>query len=823
MTPLEHPDLSTEIEHLRSTLAVLEARIEELGTLEPHGASAHETDSLIRRLRKVYDNLKLARPQVYFGRLDFELAEPPAGEPAQETHYLGRIGFDQNGKIIVVDWRAPVARLFSRRRPGPVHYLSPDGVVNVQLQLKRHFHIRAEHLLNFQDEFDTRPATEAAPEARASLVDPDAFLRDILSGRREAQLGDIVATIQEHQDDLIRADPQQVLVVQGVAGSGKTSIALHRVAFLLYPGNKTGIEAGRCIIFGPNQLFLDYIANVLPGLGVTDIAQMTLDSWALARLGLADRRLTDQTLETLLDAQQPEQEKRAVTLRSQLKVSLRMGRLLENLVEGWRARLNIPAAGFVYAGLGPLKVTVTVTARRAAEIYHSLIELPLHHHRRRFQEMVLGELMGDYATATLRQIEQQHDEGEDLQDRARQLLVEADRLDQYAVLARQDGDAELEAAQAAAHLAQGAQGLRALADHFQRRGEGLRLRAARLKDEEGQGRSRGAVRAKVQKALEAELETAWPNLEPLTAYAEMFANPGQLARLGRSVFSAEELARLSATRLVDDTTLDISDLPALCYLHTLVQGVATPLYDHVVVDEAQDVAPLYYAVLRRFSRNGSFTILGDVAQGLHAYRGLSEWEEVRQVFAGRPYAYHDIRDSYRSTHEVITFANLLLELVTPATHTPLLARPFERHGVPVQLQRCGGRPALGAELAQAIARLRADGYDNIAVIGKTPTHCAALAALLREAGLGENDFQVVTPEAHYAGGLVVLPVYLAKGMEFEAVLVADADEQTYAGTEFDGRLLYVAATRALHVLHLYATGPFNSHLELAASALASST
>lgn len=809
----EHPDLTTEIEHLRATLAVLEARIEEVGTLEPHGPTAHDTDSLIRRLKQVYDNLLLARKQVYFGRLDFM----PASGAEGEAHYLGRIGFDQNGKIIVVDWRAPVARLFSRRRPGPTHYPSPDGDVHVQLQLKRHFNIRAQSLRNLHDEFDTRPIAESATATRPNVIDPDAYLREILSGRREAHLGDIVATIQEHQDDLIRADPQQVLVVQGVAGSGKTSIALHRVAFLLYPGNKTGIEAGRCIIFGPNQLFLDYIANVLPGLGVNDIAQMTLEAWALDRLGLAERRVTDATLETLLTAQRPEKDKQAITRRSQLKVSLRMGRLLENFAESWRARLSIPTPGFIYRGLGPLKVTATVSPTRAAEIYQSLIQLPLHHHRRRFHEMVLGELMGDYATATQRQIEKQNDEGEQMQDRAHQLLAEAARLEQYASVAEQNSDAELEATQAAAALAQGALGLRALADYFQRQGEQLILRAARLKDEEQQGRYRGAVRAAVQKAFESELETAWPSLNPITAYFELLADLNQLKRLSRGVFSAEEAAWLHQPHPAEADAVDVSDLPALCYLHTVVHGVAAPLYDHVVIDEAQDVAPLYYAVLRRFSRNGSFTILGDVAQGLHAYRGLADWEDVRQVFAGAPYNYHDTRESYRSTHEIVTFANHLLEIVTPASQTPLLAKPFERHGVPVHIQPCAGPDRFGSEIAQAIARLRAEGYQNLAVIGKTPAHCATLAELLRQAGL--DEFQMVTTTAmHYSGGVVLLPVYLAKGMEFEVVLVADADYERYSSAEFDGRLLYVAATRALHVLHFYTTGLINPHLELAASA-----
>src|SRR5205085_7938046 len=108
--------------------------------------------------------------------------------------------------------------------------------------------------------------------------------------------------------------------------------------------------------------------------------------------------------------------------------------------------------------------------------------------------------------------------------------------------------------------------------------------------------------------------------------------------------------------------LDRSDLPALLYLHLLSHGLPAALYDHIVVDEAQDAAPLYYAALRRFTRNGSLTILGDLAQGVYSYRGVTSWDEVRAAFEGLPYFFGDMRESYRSTHEIISFANRVLEL-----------------------------------------------------------------------------------------------------------------------------------------------------------------
>jgi DNA helicase-2/ATP-dependent DNA helicase PcrA len=263
-------------------------------------------------------------------------------------------------------------------------------------------------------------------------------------------------------------------------------------------------------------------------------------------------------------------------------------------------------------------------------------------------------------------------------------------------------------------------------------------------------------------------------------------------------------------------TLDLTDLPAATYLHTAVQGVPVPLYDHVVVDEAQDVAPLYYAVLGRLSRNGSFTILGDAAQSVFAYRGLASWDDLHPVFDGLPYNYQEVVDSYRSTTEIIAFANRLLEVLSPASRPPLLARPFERHGAAVQVRRLDAPADLGPALAEAVRRHQAQGFENIAIVARTAERCQALADRLAAAGL---TGVLVAPAAGagYVGGLVILPVALAKGMEFEVVLVAEADSATYPATEFDGRLIYVAATRALHALELFAAGPLNVHGERAAA------
>jgi DNA helicase-2/ATP-dependent DNA helicase PcrA len=819
---------------LSATLATLERRIDEVGHKEIQGFNTWDTVALHRAYVSMYENLVAARKQVYFGRLDYT----PDGAAEPETHYLGKRGFDDGGRLVVVDWRAPMARLFSRRRPGASEYLSPDGRLGVTLHLKRQYQVQGMALVSLHDEYDTRPRAEAGP-ARPALVDPDSFLREILSGRGGATMLDIVATIQEHQDDLIRAEPRQVLVVQGVAGSGKTSIALHRVAYLLYPGNHTGIDGARCIIFGPNQLFLGYIGNVLPELGVAELAQTTLDAWAVERVGLAGYTLTDETQALLLAPRTREAARRKAVARSRLLASLKMGRLLENFVNWWRARLAAPKGGLAFERVGPLKVPVSVTQARVQEIHRALGGVPLARHRERVQELLLADLMKGYAEAVRTYIREMAEEGDRMQARQRTLHEEAARLDEYAAFAEAEPDSDLHEAETAAALARGAQALRELGAFMVRRGERLVLRAARLADEHKQGKDLGEVQAALAEGVAAALEAMWPRLDPVAGYEQLLGDLHLLARMGRGVMGADELELLyrgpassgdsrsrphvgpdpmGDSRAVGEgggNTLDVSDLPAIHYLHLLMEGVPAPLYDHVVVDEAQDVAPLYYAALRRLSRNGSLTLLGDLAQGVYGYRGLADWDEAREVFTGLPYTFAEAAESYRSTFEIITFANRMLELLAPKGQAARLAKPFERHGAPVRLHTLAQADELAPALAGSLQALRGEGYANIAVIAKTAAQGAALAAALKAEGV---DAALVTGEAGevYGGGVVVIPVHLAKGMEFEAVLLAGAEAANYPAMEFEGRLLYVAVTRALHRLEIFSVGEANAYVALAA-------
>lgn len=192
----------------------------------------------------------------YFARIDFENSK------IKEKCYIGKVGVqDYDNNIITVDWRAPISSLYYDSNIGPCSYVSPDGVVEGNLSLKREYTIENGVLIEFND---------------VDTVLNDDILKPYLSVSADKRLKNIISTIQSDQNKIIRETIDSNLVVQGVAGSGKTTVALHRIAYLVY-NNRDRYQAKDYMVIGPNKFFVNYISNVLPDLEVNDVAELTLE------------------------------------------------------------------------------------------------------------------------------------------------------------------------------------------------------------------------------------------------------------------------------------------------------------------------------------------------------------------------------------------------------------------------------------------------------------------------------------------------------------------------------------------------------------------
>ena len=246
--------------------------------------------------------------------------------------------------------------------------------------------------------------------------------------------------------------------------------------------------------------------------------------------------------------------------------------------------------------------------------------------------------------------------------------------------------------------------------------------------------------------------------------------------------------------------IDRADLPALHYLFVLSQGadaVGRAQHAYVVVDEAQDVSPLDLLCLRHLEQRPCFTLLGDLAQSIYAHRGLTSWDEAARSSPGGPTA-------SQSAGSATAPRPRSPPSPTASGAGPPPARrlwPSTATGPRPCSPPCPRRRTLPLAVAGAVSELRRGGYASVGIITRTPARARALAPLLARAGLPDAQL-ALAPDFAYRGGVIVLPVALAKGLEFDAAVVVDADGATYGPSAFDARLLYVALTRALHALRV---------------------
>ena len=225
-------------------------------------------EEAFKTIDKRLKEFTILKDSPYFGKITFTEEDEGA-----EEFYIGRFGLTPEDSYdpVIVDWRAPVASLFYKGALGETTYECPNGAVNANLLGRRQLIVKKGELKGLFD----------------SAIDvKDDILQMVLTSNSSEKLKDIVMTIQEEQDEIIRAPKDKVVVVNGVAGSGKTTIALHRVSYLLYNFRKQ--FGDKVLILGPNDIFMDYIGQVLPTLGESGVTQMTFQNFAISEIGLEE-------------------------------------------------------------------------------------------------------------------------------------------------------------------------------------------------------------------------------------------------------------------------------------------------------------------------------------------------------------------------------------------------------------------------------------------------------------------------------------------------------------------------------------------------------
>lgn len=723
----------------------------------------------------------------YFGRLDF------AGERGEEQVYFGFAHLPlPHGRVL--DWRCDLYSLYvgTNARYQRYRVKATGREHRVELLLKRRFDVQSRQLQAITDQVDRRQlpqlqaqaalSTPAAPPPVPAEVSPvqetglppelpepfapepeirdDAFLIRQLYSRGDPRLQDIVETIQAQQDAIIRLPLEELIVLHGVAGSGKTSIAYHRLAYLMYPEHGYDLRANQVLIIGPNRTFLTYVRDLLPSLGVSNIAQRTFQDWAWSRMRLRNKALPATPdfcdgVEALLEDPTASRDVRdAARETARLKGSLRFRQLIDRYARYLLLTPSLPADTVTIPGKledRPLNIPLTVPELQA------------------MWEEVRGE-------GTL--------------DEQRERFLR----------------------RAARHPGAWFTGVFG----------------------EPTQRDKGFI-LQMSKAVRDRLGRTWSRPNLMKLYEAMFTGE-TLRNLGHDLFSEQELGLLtrepapkSKTKPTETAAeepsdpaeeqapsrpvIDVVDVAGLLLLNDVLYGNKPAQYRHVVLDEAQDFSPLQVQLLLEACPSGSMTIVGDTAQGIYAYRGIDDWADLADVLPADRVKRELITQNYRSTREIVAFTNAVQQAVRG-----------ERALVSEAINRAGPAPRVAAfdtsvqfqhALVKTLGEVQEAGFRGVAVI--TPDEQAAQAVhdLLQGQDIphqwvsGQSD---TTPE-HLAGTLVI-PASLTKGLEFEAVILADASEAAYPQNDSHaGRLLYVAVSRALHLLQVLSLGPCTPWLD----------
>ncbi len=671
--PSADPVLVAEREHLAEAREYLRLMREDVLSLRALGGDPVSEEylkaDLYRRVEALSD---LPGTPLFFGRLDYA-----AGEYAGDRFHVGRRHVhDPAGHPVVVDWRAPVSRAFYRASPA-----EPMG-----LSLRRRFGFAGGQLTAHEDETFSSTGIGAGQPAPASPAGGPVsrILIDEIERPRSGPMRDIVATIQPDQDDIVRADADQTLCVQGAPGTGKTAVGLHRVAYLLYayPGKMT---RGGVLVIGPNRAFLSYIRNVLPALGELNVSQTTLaDLLAQVPVRAAD-----------------------LPPAAQVKGDARMAGVLRRAL---------------WSGLRPPAEPVLL-ARGSR--------------RWRVPTAELGDLVAG------------------LRDRGVRYAAGRDMLGHriaHVILTRMETAGET-----------------------------------------CDDRTHDAVRR--SRPVRAAVDAIWPKADPVKLVFRLLSDPALLAAAAGGLLDPAEqelIAWRRAPRGPASAPWTLADAVLVDEASDLIER--TPSLSHVVLDEAQDLSPMECRAVGRRCATGSATVLGDLAQGT-AVAATDSWPKLLGHLGKAGSDLRELRTGYRVPRQILDYANRLLGALAPglAPASSLRQDPAALAVLPVTGQ------SLPAALATACAAAQ-QAAGSTAVI-TADDQAGVLSGLLAAAGLAHRvlDGQHPDPDA----GLLVVPVTLAKGLEFDHVIVVEPARIVAAESRGLHRL-YVALTRAvsrLTVLH----------------------
>ena len=644
-------------------------------------------------------NIARMKEKPYFARIDFKEDK----KPNKEKLYIGKVGvIDLDGKVVITDWRAPVSTLYYDANLGKVEYNAPEGKIKGELSLKRQIIIQNK---NVEEIFDV------------DSVSDDELLKPYLGASADNRLKNIVASIQSEQNNIIRKSIEKNLIVQGVAGSGKTTVALHRIAYLMY-NNANRYKANQFMVIGPNRFFINYISNVLPDLDASNAVQVTYEE--LASDFTCEKLIFEDSTKKLSDII----DKKAPKDYLKFKSSLKYKELLEKYLNNYEKT--------VISDTGVIINNIQVLSKD--EVMETFNE-------------VIGECLEQRLDMTARVLSNRIKNDDTIYNRVKNRMLELEKNEENIDKKRKIAKQELDM----------------------------------LKDLTNTG---------FEKQIKKYVSIS--NLKSINIYKEFVENVDKLYLENDVDINSlkENTLKSLKSRIIEN-----EDIAAIMFIRLYLFG--NGVYKNikcVVIDEAQDFGIFSYFVLKKLLSNATFSIFGDMAQGIYSYRAIGDWNEIKEnvIFDAE---FLNLKKSYRTSIEIMNEANKVSEAIGLGKANPVI----RSSGPIIKTNIEKDKEAL--YIVNRVKEYQSQGFKSIAIVYKDQTNMMELNRLLKKEKI-ESEI-IYKDQEKYNGGVCILTSYLSKGLEFDVVIIADADDSIYLSNNIlDMKLLYVAMTRALHKLEL---------------------